>query len=119
MAMKQDRERYWDTHNYAIRLSTRLGRPEVGLWFRTQGCRHDHAGGCVMCDYSAGPPTTAEYMIECVREGMAELPRDLWHLLVSPSGSFLDEWEVPAAARAGILEGMGVSRAETFSFESR
>ena len=28
-------KRYWDDHNYSVRISKRYGQPEVGLWFRT------------------------------------------------------------------------------------
>lgn len=118
--LKAGRKSYWDEHDYAIRYSTRRGKPEAGLWFRTRGCRHDSlAGGCVMCNYGAGPDTGVEEMIEFMRRGLDTLPEHLWHLLVSPLGSFLDEWEVPAAAREEILRLMGSTKHDTFSFESR
>ena len=73
-----------------------------------------------MCDYGFGPRETSfQDMIDSVGLGMAALPGDLYHLLVSPIGSFLDVWEVPLAARIGILELMAKTSIETFAFETR
>lgn len=119
LALKADRRPFWAAHDYTIRRSIRRGRPEAGLWFRTAGCWHDLAGGCTMCNYGVGPPTTPEYMVDCVRRGLAELPTVLADLLVSPPGSFLDRREVPEAARAGILDLMSETAHESFSTETR
>src|SRR5688572_2564292 len=99
LTTKADRRRFWEEHDYTIRVSSRWGQPEAGLWFRTAGCSHDLAGGCVMCNYGVGPATSAEYMVDCVRRGLGEIPERVADLLFSPPGSFLDEREVPAAAR--------------------
>lgn len=118
--MRAGRKSFWDEHTYGIRLSRHRGRAEAGLWFRTRGCRYDKAGSCVMCDYGAGPATTsAEEMIEFVRQGLDVLPEGLYHLLVSPLGSFLDAWEVPKEARNEILRLMAETDIDTFAFESR
>lgn len=111
---------FWDEYPYGIRLSKHRGRPEAGLWFRTRGCRFAHMGSCVMCDYGKGPSTTQPAdMIESVRQGLAALPAGLYHLLVSPIGSFCDTWEVPVEARREILKLMAGSDVETFAFETR
>jgi radical SAM enzyme (TIGR01210 family) len=120
--MKRDRGGFWTENSYGIRYSPPFhhGKPEAGLWFRTRGCGHDRIGGCVMCDYGAGPDTTSiEEMINSVKIGLNILPDHLYHLLVSPLGSFLDEWEVPNSARIGILHLMNETKHDTFSFESR
>jgi len=120
--MKKDRAGFWVDNSYGIRHAPpfRHGKPEAGLWFRTRGCGHDRIGGCVMCDYGAGPDSvTPDEMINSVRQGLETLPTNLYHLLVSPLGSFLDEWEVPKAARIGILQLMNNTYYESFSFESR
>lgn len=116
---RKNRKRFWDNNNYSVRISSRFGRLEAGLWFRTQGCWHDHQGGCIMCDYSIGPYTTSDEMIQYVREGLNTLKEPCQHLLVSPSGSMLDEWEVPPAAREGIFKLIRNTNHETFSFETR
>lgn len=114
------RSSYWDSHTYGIRTSNRRGKPEAGLWFRTRGCLYDRSGGCVMCDYGSGPDsTTSDQMISYVQAGLLELHPNLYHLLVSPIGSFLDEWEVPEKARVGILKLLALTDHETFSFETR
>lgn len=120
--MKKVRGGFWAENTYGIRYSRPFhhGKPEAGLWFRTRGCGFDRVGGCVMCDYGAGPDaTSSEDMISYVAAGLRQLPPDLFHLLVSPLGSFLDEWEVPEAARLGILDLMQGTDHESFSFESR
>lgn len=111
---------FWDEHTYGIRLSKHRGKPEAGLWFRTRGCRFAQTGTCVMCDYGKGPRTTgAEDMVEFVRHGLGALPEGLYHLLVSPIGSFFDTWEVPLQAQRAILRQMAGTDIETFAFESR
>lgn len=117
--LKRDRVRFWDEQDYWIRKSVRRGVKEAALFFRTGGCRHDHAGGCTMCDYSAGPPTDASTMVDIVRRALEELPADTEHLLFSPSGSFLDAWEVPLEARRGILERIAATDFPWLSFETR
>jgi len=73
-----------------------------------------------MCDYGKGPATTGtEEMIESVRQGLAALPNGLYHLLVSPIGSFCDPWEVPHEAQLEILKLMAGTDIETFAIESR
>src|SRR5258708_193767 len=120
--MKKVRGGFWTENAYGIRHSRpfRHGKPEAGLWFRTRGCGHDRVGGCVMCDYGAGPDSiTSEEMVDSVRQGLSTLPEHLCHLLVSPLGSFLDEWEVPKEARLEILKLMGATAHDSFSFETR
>jgi len=117
--MKRNRERYWDREDYVVRRSRRRGNDEASLFFRTEGCRYDARGGCTMCDYSVGPPTTSEHMIDSVRRGLEDLPVDLRCVLVSPSGSLLDEDEVPLEARQGIFDLLGATRYPEIAFETR
>lgn len=116
---RRERNRFWDNNDISIRLSSHLGKPEGGLWFRTEGCRYDHQGGCLMCDYSTGNSTTPDQMIGFIREGLNEIPHKCRQLLVSPSGSMLDEREVPDKALDGILTLLKESPHELFSFETR
>jgi len=116
-ALRRERKNFWDHHAYHVRLSSYRGEEEAGVWFRTRGCRFDRAGGCTMCNYSAGPPTTAEEMVAAVRAGLTEVPLGVTHLLVSPSGNFLDPWEVPVLARRAILD--LVASYPRISFETR
>ncbi len=119
LILRSRRQPFWKDYDYWLRYSTRNGKPDGSLFFRTQGCRHDHAGGCSMCDYSGGPPTTSSHMIEAVRSALAELPAGIDHLTTSPSGSFLDPWEVPAEARDGILDLIAATTIPNLSFETR
>jgi radical SAM enzyme (TIGR01210 family) len=72
-----------------------------------------------MCDYSTGFPTTVEQMIGYIKEGLEKIPHKCWRLLVSPSGSMLDEKEVPEKALEGILTLLKESPHEFFCFETR
>jgi radical SAM enzyme (TIGR01210 family) len=119
VAIKRDRERFWDTHDYFIRQGRRQGLNEALIFFRTRGCRHDAKGGCTMCDYSAGPPTTAKHMVDSVERALAELSSDIDSVLVSPSGSLLDSWEVPRRAREGIFDLLARSPISRIAFETR
>jgi len=58
-------------------------------------------------------------MVEIVGRALSELEESCACVLVSPSGSFLDEWEVPSSARRGILELLSRSPHEGVAFETR
>lgn len=92
------------TLEFLSRVETVLGAPFVSLWFRTRGCRHDAHGGCTMCNYGASTAVSEDQMVDSVRRGLAALERhDDMTLLLSPSGSMFDDWEVPPRARAAIF----------------
>lgn len=57
-----------------------------------------------MCNYGASTAVSDDEMVEFVRRGLAalDLPSDAM-LLLSPSGSMFDDWEVPAGARERIF----------------
>ena len=117
---KKDRISYWNDEDVtSIRFSREQGQTRTGLWFRTNGCAYDHQGGCMMCDYSSGPRTTASEMADYVKQGLMKIPEKCHKLLVSPSGSMLDEREVPADALEGILALLASSPHDCFSFETR
>lgn len=57
-----------------------------------------------MCNYGAGPPVSIQDMVRFVSDGLASVPLDdRAMLLVSPSGSMFDPWEVPGQARESIF----------------
>ena len=108
------------SNNYNLRIERVDGFPFVNLWFRTRGCKHDLQGGCTMCNYEASTPVAAADMIEYVRQGLEALEADeQMMLLVSPSGSMFDEWEVPASAREGIFQLVRNVRSRVFICETR
>jgi hypothetical protein len=73
-----------------------------------------------MCNYGISTPVPSDEMIESVRTGLSLLPTDeAMMLLVSPSGSMLDEWEVPAPAREGILRLVRETSCRTYICETR
>lgn len=105
---------------FTTRVETVAGAPFVSLWFRTRGCRHDACGGCTMCDYGASPPVAADEMVAAVRDGLATLEQNgRTLLLLSPSGSMFDDWEVPADARRRILELASQTCSRSILCESR
>jgi radical SAM enzyme (TIGR01210 family) len=58
-------------------------------------------------------------MIDYVRQGLDSLPIGMDSVLVSPSGSFLDTWEVPLDARNGILALLSQNQYPVIAFETR
>lgn len=116
---RKKRQRFWDDYEFSIRLSRFQGELEAGLWFRTSGCSYDHKGGCIMCDYSTGPYTKPKDMVEYVKKGLQKIPYTCNQLLISPSGSMLDENEVPLEALEGILIAASKTPHRLFSFETR
>lgn len=111
---------YWDNRSYGLRLSNRAGKCEAGLWFRTSGCSYQRSGHCTMCNYGGvARSVTAYEMVTAVREGLADLPEDLSHLLVSPIGSFFDVREVPIRARHGVVNLLSHCGVPSLAVESR
>jgi radical SAM enzyme (TIGR01210 family) len=116
--IKKKRTIYWDENTvYSIRENP--ADSFAGLWFRTQGCSHDRSGGCVMCDYSIGPITSGDMMIEYVKQGLSEIKNSYDTFLISPSGSMLDHKEVPAEARQKIFNLLAKTNHRSFTFETR
>ena len=76
----------------------------VQLWIRTRGCRHDHRGGCTICDYWISDPPSAEEIIQYCEQAIGSLDFLPAMILLSVSGSVLDLWEVPEQALQGILQ---------------
>ena len=72
-----------------------------------------------MCNYGLSGPVSPAEMVGFVREGLASINRPITELYVSPSGSLLDELEVPAEARRSILRMVNGFPSERFSFETR
>lgn len=91
----------------------------VEIWFLTGGCRWDRAGSCTMCNYGRGPATSEAAMVDAVRRALAEVTWPADELVVSPSGSMLDEREVPAGARASILAMLADLPVKKLLFETR
>jgi len=112
--------RYWNENNtFCFRASHEKQHRRGGLWFKTEGCTHAKKGSCIMCNYSAGSITTNTQMTDYVKAGLRSIPYKLKYLLVSPSGSMLDENEVPHEAITNILKLLAKSEHETFGFETR
>ena len=73
-----------------------------------------------MCNYDASSPVPPREMVEFVREGLASLDKDeRMMLVVSPSGSMFDEWEVPAEAREGIFRLVQGTKCSSLICETR
>jgi len=117
---RKTRVSFWnDTDTISVRITDTSDWKDAGLWFRTAGCTYDAHGGCIMCDYSNGPETAAEQMISYVEQGLKRIPSDCRILLVSPSGSMLDDKEVPREALIGILDTLRESPFQYITFETR
>jgi radical SAM enzyme (TIGR01210 family) len=72
-----------------------------------------------MCDYSNGPQTDASFIVSYVEEGLKHIPDECRILLVSPSGSMLDQQEVPRLALEGILRLLSHTSHKYIAFETR
>lgn len=109
---------FWDNVNqYSIRENP--DSSFAGIWFQTRGCTYDRSGGCTMCDYSAGPETDDDTMVKAVQQALGELHQSYDTLLISPSGSMLDEKEVPVSARQRIFDLVRATDNKTVTFETR
>jgi radical SAM enzyme (TIGR01210 family) len=73
-----------------------------------------------MCNYGYSDLTDSECSIDYVRSalGGVDLNSDS-NLLISPSGSFLDDWEVPPSVRHRILDDVSELPWREFKFETQ
>jgi radical SAM enzyme (TIGR01210 family) len=88
------------------------------IWFRTRGCTYDRAGQCSMCNYGIGPEIDTRKAARSVELRLATVPEGAG-IYLSPSGSLLDDIEVPADLRDQLLRLVAARRPHIFSFETR
>lgn len=88
------------------------------VWFRTRGCTFDRAGQCSMCNYGTGPEIDPNVIAAAVETTLARIPPGNL-VYVSPSGSLLDEHEVPPRLRLRILRAVAARQPMAFTFETR
>lgn len=88
------------------------------VWFRTRGCTYDRAGQCSMCNYGVGPEIDQRRIARSVGNLLATVPEG-GCLYLSPSGSLLDDQEVPPDLREQLLRHVAGRRPALFAFESR
>ncbi|MBQ7221834.1 MAG: hypothetical protein IJS28_12760 [Synergistaceae bacterium] len=91
------------------------------IWFMTRGCSHDKKGGCTMCNYGCGKGLIVddEAVIASLSEQLAGIHGEIEETAISPSGSMLDDEEVPPKLREKILELVGGLNCRNFLVESR
>ena len=91
----------------------------VEVWFQTRGCSWDHQGGCTMCNYGEGRFVSDEWMVGNVAAALDTVEWPVEELMVSPSGSMLDEVEVPKYVRTAIYEMVAARDLDLFLIETR
>lgn len=89
------------------------------VWFMTKGCTHDAEGGCTMCNYGKGHDVDVTAVIHDLAKQIKNLPQKLRELIVTPSGSMLDDAEVPETMRKKIFGLLEHIQCEDFYIETR
>lgn len=90
---------------FAVSRTERVNdRAFCEVWFMTGGCSHDAKGGCTMCNYGKGHQIPDELVLQALKEKIEALPNELEELIVTPTGSMLDDYEVSPRLRERILE---------------
>lgn len=89
------------------------------IWFMTPGCSHDMRGGCTMCNYGKGMVADDNKVLEAIRKEIVGLPHVLQELIVTPTGSMLDDCEVPPEMRSRILDMFRDVKCHDFLIETR
>lgn len=97
---------------------TRVDLRMYQMWFRTRGCTYDRAGQCSMCNYGIGPEIDPDAITRSVGRRLTAVPEGA-AIYLSPSGSLLDDREVPASLREQLLRCVAARRPVLFAFESR
>lgn len=108
----------------SMRTHYRIERANGGLlcdlWFLTKGCIHDAEGGCTMCNY--GKASQSLYQEKVLKELQYIVKKLYWEFedfLLTPSGSMLDEREVPDEMRERLKELLKDVKTKRFIIETR
>lgn len=117
--IRRDRPRLSPAVPYFNRVEIVPSGKYAEVWFTTDGCTWDHEGGCTMCNYGRGQVLAPDETVSVVQSALRELPDGISELLVSPSGGFFDERELPAAARRGVLAAVRSVPCDRFLIETR
>lgn len=107
-----------------MRTNYRIERVNGGflcdLWFLTAGCRHDAAGGCVMCNYGKSIGRVEETAIlKELQSIVNKLSLCFEDFLLTSSGSLLDEREVSVDMRERLISILRNIRTKRFIIETR
>ena len=89
------------------------------VWFMTLGCSHDRNGGCTMCNYGKGHYVNPDEILQELGGQIRKLPGNLQELIVTPSGSMLDDQEVPQELFIEILKLLESVNTNDFLIETR
>lgn len=91
------------------------------IFFMSRGCSHDLNGGCTMCNYGYGKEYKLDYekVLRDIRENVKKLPKNIYEIVVGPTGSFLDEEEVPRELFLEILDILSQVDCREFTCETR
>jgi radical SAM enzyme (TIGR01210 family) len=95
------------------------GKQMCEIWFMTEGCAYDREGGCTMCNYGKGYTINEEVILSQLQVAFSNMPKTNHNLVVNPSGSFLDEHEVPERLRQSIYHLLDDVLFESLTVESR
>lgn len=105
------------------RISTRYEKVQdkvfSEIWFMTPGCSHDRNGGCTMCNYGKGHYVSHEKILQELGGQIEKLPENLQELIVTPTGSMLDDREVPRELFVEILKLLENVITNVFLIETR
>ncbi|MER5438999.1 hypothetical protein [Streptomyces sp. NPDC002790] len=124
IAIRADRPLYPTYTNVFVRnYAVSVGNPRTEsqmhqFWFRTRGCTYDRAGQCSMCNYGIGPEIRPEAVARSVERKLETVPEGSC-IYLSPSGSLLDEKEVPVELRDRLLRRAAERKPSSFAFETR
>lgn len=103
----------------SVRTETVNDKSFCEVWFITKGCSHDAKGGCTMCNYGKGCQIEEKRVLDELKLRLAELPSELEELIVTPTGSMLDDEEVPVSMRKSIFALLKDTESENFYIETR
>ena len=104
-----------------VRVETVNNAACCDVWFMTRGCSHDLRGGCTMCNYAYGKgfKFNDEEIINSLERQIAALPDKIEEIMLSPTGSIFDDYEVPRELRLRIFELFSKRHFKNFFTESR
>lgn len=90
------------------------------IWFMSKGCYHDSRGGCTMCNYGKSSGIVCqEQILNQIRQLISCLPGQFEDFLLTPSGSILDDKEVPEEFRDKLFTEIESVRTKRFIVETR
>lgn len=111
----------FDSECCNVRMECINDQDFVDISFASRGCTHEILGGCTMCNYGYRKEKKNDFdeIFTQLQLKIKQLPRKIHELLLVPTGSLLDDKEVPGDELIQVLQLVSHLECDEFICETR